>query len=221
MQRAVVISNDEPISDYGARRLAAAFGGRFEVEIVSSLDGFARPEWWPADRGADVLVLSGSERSVNDDLPWMLEEQEMLRAAVAHGVPLLAVCFGHQLLARALGVDVVRREKRVGLFRVRPVRDDPLFDGLSLGAVVPEQHSEHVSRVPDGFELVATSDYCTIQAMRHREAPIYGVQFHPCYGEDVFDVEEEWEATGLRGRFEHDGVRILANAVRLFEEHCR
>jgi GMP synthase-like glutamine amidotransferase len=131
----------------------------------------------------------------------------------------LAVCFGHQLLGEAFGAGIVTREKRVGLFEVTLADRDPAFDGLEGVAVLPEQHADQLSSVPEGFHLIATSDYCPIQAMRHDSAPVYGTQFHPCYGEDVFDADEEWaKLASLRGRFDHDGARVLANVSRLFAE---
>lgn len=216
--RAVVISNDVPNSDYGARHLAAAFSTAFDAQIVEPLEGFGDPRAWLAARGAGALVLSGSERSVSERLPWMEEEKAVLVEAVALGVPTLAVCFGHQLLGQAFGAPIVRGAKRVGLFEVAPLGGDPLFAGLDAGALVPEQHEDHLDGVPDGFRLVATSDYCRVQAVVHAAVPVYGVQFHPCYGDDVFDEDDAWEATGLRGRFTHDGARILSNAVRVFSE---
>jgi len=211
--RAVVLSNDAPDSDYGARHLAAAFEAAFETEIVEPQGGLGDPGAWLASHRADALVLSGSERSVTDRLSWMTEEADLLVTAVALRVPTFAVCFGHQLLGQAFGAGIVRDTKRIGLHDVVPLLGDPLFAGLSGRATVPEQHQDRLDRVPDGFELVATSDYCRVQAIRHAEIPIYGVQFHPCYGDDVFDADDAWEETGLRGRFTHDGARILANAV--------
>jgi GMP synthase (glutamine-hydrolysing) len=213
-----VLSNDVPNSDYGARHLAAAFSVAFDATIVEPLDGFGDPRAWLAARGAQALVLSGSERSVSQRLPWMEEEKALLVEAVALGVPTLAVCFGHQLLGQAFGAGVVRGEKRVGLFEVVPVGGDRLFAGMGARAVVPEQHEDRLDGVPDGFRLVASSDYCRVQAIAHSAVPVYGVQFHPCYGDDVFDEDDAWEATGLRGDFAHDGARILSNAVRIFRE---
>ena len=75
--------------------------------------------------------------------------------------------------------------------------------------------SDQVVEVPGGFGLIATSDYCRVQAMQHESLPIYGVQFHPCYDEGVLEEDEAWERLGLAGPFEHDGALILGNAVRL------
>ena len=143
----------------------------------------------------------------------MLEEEAVLRAAVARGLPALAICFGHQLLGKALGASIESRRKMIGLFEVETVADDPLFSGVPSPAVVPEQHSDHVTSLPEGFVLVATSGYCRVQAMRHASAPIYGMQFHPCYDDAVFDVDEAWAALDVERPLRHDGAAILGNAV--------
>ncbi len=217
-RRAIVISNDEPDSSYGAGKLSVAFDERFETEQVNPLRGFGEPSSWLSRSRCDALVLSGSDRSVLSGLPWMLEEEEVLRSAVATGVPTLAVCFGHQLLAKALGAPLVTRPKRTGLFEIDLVGNDPVFAGIDKRALVPEQHSEQVADVPAGFRVVATSVYCPVQAMRHESLPIYGVQFHPCYDESVFDADEEWEGLDVPRPLEHDGALILRNAVRLLAE---
>ena len=213
----IVINNDDPDSDYGAAHLAAAFAGSFEAEIVSPLGGLPHADEWIRGGAARALVLSGSDRSIGEALPWMLEEKELLRKAVAARVPVLAICFGHQLLGEAFGAGIVTREKRIGLFEVEIVGGDPAFDGIGGTATVPEQHADQLSRVPVAFDLIATSDYCRVQAMRHAEAPAYGMQFHPCYEESVFEADEAWAALPhLIERFDHDGARILANVARSF-----
>ncbi|MFH1502417.1 MAG: gamma-glutamyl-gamma-aminobutyrate hydrolase family protein [Candidatus Eisenbacteria bacterium] len=217
-RRAVVISNDEPDSSYGAGRLGAAFAERFDVELVSPLAGFGEPRDWLSRARADALVLSGSDRSVLAELPWMLDEEEILCRAVSSGVPTLAICFGHQLLAKALGAAIVTREKRIGLFEVSALGGDPVFSGLGDKVLVPEQHADQVVELPAGFELIATSGYCRVQAMRHEALPIYGMQFHPCYDDGVFGEDEAWEELDLARSFVHDGARILGNTVRLLAD---
>lgn len=218
----IVINNDHPLSDYGARHLAEAFAASFEPEIVNPLEGFPDGERWIAERSADVLVLTGSDRSILEQLPWMIQEESLIRAAVQAGVPLLGICFGHQLLGEAYGAGIVTGEKRIGLFEVAIATRDPAFGGVGDLAVVPEQHADQLVQVPEGFELVATSDYCPIQAIRHASAPAYGMQFHPCYEEGVIEADEEWASLAdLRGRFRHDGATILSNVARIFADLVR
>jgi len=83
---------------------------------------------------------------------------------------------------------------------------------------VPEQHSEHVPSVPAGFRLVATSDYCLVQAIQHEEAPVYGFQFHPCYDDGVFDADEAWAAVRVERPLSHDGAAILERVVSVLAD---
>jgi GMP synthase-like glutamine amidotransferase len=219
--RAIVINNDHPASAYGAGRLAAVFEAAFETEVVTQLAGFAPAAEWLGSRRADALVLSGSELSLTSPVRWMLEEEELLRVAVDSSLPVFAICFGHQLLGHAFGAGLVTKEKRVGLFDVTQVGNDPVFAGLGATVSVPEQHSDQLDAVPGGFELIATSDYCPVQAIRHEELPVYGVQFHPCYGDGVFAEDEAWEELGWEGPFVHDGGAILENAMRILADAAR
>jgi GMP synthase-like glutamine amidotransferase len=215
LPRAIVVNNDHPESSYGAGRLASAFAAAFETEIIIPSDNPGRLLDRISSHSVDVLVLSGSDRSVLEEDGWMLAQEDLLRETVRLGFPTLAICFGHQLLGKALGATIVTDVKRVGLFEVTPVARDPVFAGVGASALVPEQHSDQIEGVPEGFELIATSHYCAVQAIRHCRAPVYGMQFHPCYGGDVFEADEEWAELGYEGSFEHDGGLILGNTVRV------
>ncbi|MDR2175607.1 MAG: hypothetical protein LBO82_06685, partial [Synergistaceae bacterium] len=78
------------------------------------------------------ILLSGSESCSLDEKNWMLEEEKLIRAAAAAGIPLLGSCFGHQLIAKAMfGREAVRvRDKaELGWKRIRVLADDPLWGG--------------------------------------------------------------------------------------------
>lgn len=66
-----------------------------------------------------------------------------------------------------------------GLMPIRRVAADPLFAGLPPTMIMRCSHYCEVKRLPKGFRLLASSDHCRIEAMRHRDKPLYGVQFHP------------------------------------------
>lgn len=103
-------------------------------------------------------------------------------AALGATVPMLGVCLGHQCLADALGGRVVRAARpRHG--KTSPIHHDGrgLFEGLPSPFEATRYHSLIVERegLPEALEVVATTPEDEIMALRHREWPVWGVQFHP------------------------------------------
>jgi GMP synthase (glutamine-hydrolysing) len=95
-------------------------------------------------------------------------------------VPILGICFGHQLMAHAFGSEVVKDGRHVlEMVRTTVLADDPLFAGLPKSLMLLESRYEVVKSLPDGFVRLARSDTSRIAAMKHPGRPLYGVQFHP------------------------------------------
>ncbi|NWG09134.1 MAG: gamma-glutamyl-gamma-aminobutyrate hydrolase family protein [Nitrososphaerales archaeon] len=126
----------------------------------------------------DALILSGSKSHIEEsNLAGYQGEYELIREV---GVPTLAICFSHQLLCRAYGSPIVKmNKKRAGYFPIKLIRQDLIFDGMKEEIVVRENHMYRVGAVPEGFELIASSEICPIEAVKHRRKLVYGVQFHP------------------------------------------
>lgn len=148
-----------------------------EVEVVDIQT--AAP---PPDLGAHAAVIvSGSDAMVSKLEPWMERGGDWLRGAVAADVPVLGVCFGHQLLAHALGGRVGRNPRGMegGTVQVTlAAEDDPLFGALGPGALFQSHHYETVLEAPKGAQVLGTSALDRHQVLRH--APrAWGVQFHP------------------------------------------
>lgn len=131
--------------------------------------------------GAGALVLMGGPMSANDPDPWVESELEAVRRAVRAEKPVLGICLGAQVLARALGAAVTRNPvKEIGWYPVRwrpEAADDPLFHSLSEPATVFHWHGETFG-IPEGAVLLASSDRCAHQAFRYGRRA-YGLQFHP------------------------------------------
>ena len=126
------------------------------------------------------LIFMGGPMSVNDDLPYIRAELSLIEEAVARGKPVLGVCLGAQLIAKALGGKVYRNPvKEIGWFPVRfaePAREDPLFAGIRDSEMVFHWHGETFD-LPPGAALLASSDACRNQAFR-AGTNVYGLQFH-------------------------------------------
>jgi GMP synthase (glutamine-hydrolysing) len=127
----------------------------------------------------DALIFMGGPMSVNDDLPFLRQEMDFIRQAIAQRQPILGICLGSQLIARAMGATVRRNAaKEIGWYGLQftpAAADDRLFAGLSKETVF-HWHGETFD-LPPGAELLASSNLCRNQAFRAGEH-VYGLQFH-------------------------------------------
>src|SRR5262245_38000643 len=133
--------------------------------------------------GYDGLIITGSPRSLVEPEPWMDDAAAFLRKAADAGVPVLGVCFGHQLLGYAYGgrVRVNPNGWEVGTVEVELTergRRDPLFAGLPDRLRVNQSHRDEVSELGPGVERLASGAHTETQALGVG-AHVRGVQFHP------------------------------------------
>jgi GMP synthase (glutamine-hydrolysing) len=126
-----------------------------------------------------ALIISGGPRSVD-------EEEMFARVAIKvvekakRGIPVLGICFGHQLIAYVMGGRVEKRVKsEFGETKVNVMTNDTLFDGVPSVFTAWMSHNDTVTSLPEDLVVLAISENNAIAAFRHRELPIYGVQFHP------------------------------------------
>ena len=127
------------------------------------------------------LIVMGGPMSVNDDFPWLRLEIAAVQRAIERGMPLLGVCLGAQMIARAMGARVYpNARKEIGWGRIEwtaAARADRVFGGRMGFANVFQWHGETFD-LPAGADLLATGEVCRHQAFRAR-GNVYGVQFHP------------------------------------------
>ncbi|HYO58248.1 glutamine amidotransferase [Archangium sp.] len=133
--------------------------------------------------GYDVVMMTGSPASVTQPEPWMERSAEFMVGAAARGIPVLGVCFGHQLLAYAHGARVVRNTqgREIGTVEVtlsEAGREDPLFHGLPERIAVQATHEDIVEQPPAGATVLAGNANTAVQALAFGPL-IRGVQFHP------------------------------------------
>ena len=138
----------------------------------------------------DALVLSGSA----DLIAKGAYSKTYIEFLKYNTIPCLGICFGHQMLAKAFGVEIFAGLNRIERDEtVRIIKNDRLFKDLSPEITVVESHIEHVSHIglsSAGFEVLANSPSCEVEAIKHIEHCFYGVQFHPerssIIGETIF-----------------------------------
>ncbi|MDP6900163.1 MAG: type 1 glutamine amidotransferase [Candidatus Thalassarchaeaceae archaeon] len=125
----------------------------------------------------DAIICSGSRRNVSMWEPWMDGCAELLRWGVEQDIPTLGICFGHQLLAAALGGEVTRAERYTDIVSdLEHHASDPVAGTCNVGLFT---HQDHVTALPSGVTHLASAGHCGYAAFKvdHRRA--WGVQFHP------------------------------------------
>lgn len=134
--------------------------------------------------GVDAVLIGGAgEFSAHKDYPWMPDLLNLVRECASRKLPLFGSCWGHQVIARALGGEVVhdkgRAEMGCGTVTLTPAGiADPLFAGCPPQFSANMGHHDRVSKLPAGALELARSETQGNQAFRLADAPIYGTQFH-------------------------------------------
>ena len=167
---------------------AALAGVNTPLAVIHPADGEALPD--PAAlRGA---VLTGSWAMVTDRAPWSERTAQWLRAAMDTQLPLLGICYGHQLMAHAFGgeVDYHPRGREVGLHPVRRLpaaAADPLLAGLPEHFPAHLTHEQSVLRPPAGAIVLAGTAHDPHQILRYGPRAL-SVQFHPEFTAGLMDA---------------------------------
>lgn len=186
----------------------------------------------PATPSRGGVVLTGSYASVTAREPWM-EALGAWAIDASRSAGVLGVCFGHQLLAHALGGAVERNargpEAGTAVVELTPAgRADPLFAGLPEVLEVQEMHEDHVPAPPPGAVLLAWNAHAPVQAFAAGPR-LRAVQFHPEFDAErcraIAEEERGWleragAGTAARAlgsiRPTPDAARVLANWVEAY-----
>jgi len=175
----------------------------------------------------DLVVSLGGPMNVYEDrlYPFLKEEADCLGEAIERDQPVLGICLGSQLIARALGAEVKKspaRELGFGEVKLTAVGwRDPLFRGLPRRLTVFQWH-EDMFEVPRGGALLASSELCPHQAFRYKNA--LGLQFHVevdealitewfSYSREKYSVMKRYQE--LKHDLARESQTILQNLLRV------
>lgn len=126
-------------------------------------------------RDVKGIILSGGPQSVHDKTAIQYN-----RRIFALNIPILGLCYGHQLIAHNFGGDIkAGRIREYGFANLKKVKNNPLFTGLKNKEKVWMSHGDTISRLPNGFEIICSTDNCKAAAIVNSKKNIYGLQFHP------------------------------------------
>ena len=192
-----------------------------ETRAYKASEGERPPAPEQRDRAYDAVVISGSQTSVYDDHDWIHKLTGWVRRCQRADVPMLGICWGHQLLAQAFGGRIVDMDEyEIGYRSIEQRGDDPLFAGIESPMTAFETHSDRVAELPAGAVELARNEY-GIQAFRLGAS--YGLQFHPEYDRqtaewilDSKDLDEETDAAAA-ATVTNDAVAAASETAGVFD----
>ncbi|MFP3305852.1 MAG: glutamine-hydrolyzing GMP synthase [Thermocladium sp.] len=164
MDKAIVVNFGSQYAHLIARRLREL--GLYAELISPGIEGI--------DKDTRLIVFSGGPSSVYEEGAPSIDKSIM-----DLGIPILGICYGHQLIASMLGGSVKRGKGEYGPTIVHVDTSEPVFRGWNEAEVTWMSHGDYVAEVPAGFKVIAKSESGYVAAMRSMDGRIYSFQFHP------------------------------------------
>lgn len=146
-------------------------------DTVALLDGAALP----APSACEAILITGSPFGVYDDTPWMNPLRAFIRDVFATRRPMIGVCFGHQIIADAMGGDVRKSPKGWGLGRhtYGIVEHRGWMPEEAASVSLSVSHQDQVIAPPPGAVTLASSAHTDHAMLAYRDAPVISIQGHP------------------------------------------
>jgi GMP synthase-like glutamine amidotransferase len=211
----------EAFGDYPSM-FAEMLGPEFQIESFDVAAGELPTE--PPAHAA--YLITGSPAGVYDPLPWIEPLSEFIRAG--KDSRMVGICFGHQIMAEALGGHVEKSEKGwgAGLHRYSIVRQEPWMDGASSIAA-PASHQDQVVVQPPNTEVVAESSFAPFAGLAWTDRPAISFQFHPEFApafakaliEKRYDVVPDPDAAIASLDAPNDNARVAQWIRRFLNSH--
>lgn len=172
------------------------------MQFVNAANGEALPEC----KNFDAIVVTGSHSMVTDHPDWSEITAEWLAGAVIKNIPVLGICYGHQLLAYSLGDKVGYNPKgpEMGTVEIRLTKHgirDPLFEGMPEKFYVNASHSQSVLELSGEAKNLAYSNQDPCQAFVVGKTA-WGVQFHPEFDAEITGsyIQNSWNKLVCSGK---------------------
>ncbi len=192
------------------RRFLHSADPTIEVEGWDIVDGGRIPA---SPHDADGWLITGSKFGVYEPLPWIEPLKDFLRETYAATVPIVGICFGHQILAEAMGGRVVKSERGwgCGVHSYRLAGSEPWMTDAQGTLKVHAMHQDQVIEKPEGARVIASSEFCEYAGLAYGDHA-FSIQPHP-----EFDAAYERDLINLRQGGDGIPEDIAERAIRTLE----
>ena len=148
------------------------------------------------------LIILGSATSVNDKNKWQDEIEEVIFQAAEINIPIMGLCYGHQLIGKIFGgiVKPLWNEKIKKGNRKVNIKKNSLWGSSKSGSLL-YSHQDGITKVPPKFNVIASSEMVTIEGIESTEKPIWGFQAH-LEATEAFTEEHNIEIEGVNESFD-------------------
>jgi GMP synthase (glutamine-hydrolysing) len=156
----------------------------FDYAVYSVVDG----EFPDGPEACDGWLITGSKHGAYEDHDWIPPLEDLIRACYAARRPMIGVCFGHQIIAQAMGGKVVKFDKGWSVGRV-----EYQIDGQPMA--INAWHQDQVVELPQGAKVIGSSDFCENAALLYDDLMLT-IQPHPEYGDTFIEGLIEYRGKG-------------------------
>ena len=177
----------------------------------------------PSFESNSAWIIMGSRYSAYDNMAWIDSLQSNILKAIKLEIPILGICFGHQILCKALGANVANNPAgwEIGsseVFLSDKGLSSPIFKGFSPNFYVYQSHHDVVNGLPDNLDLLCSNKF-GVQSVSYKNR-VFGVQFHPEFSYDVmkayFDIRtQDLADSDYSVLNKNDGNKVVDNFINI------
>jgi GMP synthase (glutamine-hydrolysing) len=169
----------------------------------------------------DGHIIFGSYSNVHEKLEWQVELAQMMKEEILKGIPVLGICFGHQLMVDVFGGKVGPINMEMDLYqgsREVTILEDKFGFKKGSKKEIFISHRFEVKEIPEDFILLATSKNCKYDGVAHKSLPFFSFQGHPEASEHFVNVTIKKKPLPEKEKLAYrDGLDIIANFLDLVD----